>query len=284
MAENAGDLPRQRVGPQTITVRLTGGLKASTVRVWSTDLSSSRPARWFVQRPDIHPSARTFSYTIQPGYVVSFTSTTGQSHLRYTAPAAAPMPLPYAAAPDASNEASGLATQEGAFIYAPCLGGVAGQCIEQLASQKPVFWQTPQFGTPTPYAVVGSTGWASYTVSASVLVTTAAGSAGLIGRFSQQGNDPKHFDGYEFDLHGDGSWQLLVNNSRALAQVLAAGRVTGIVPGSWHTIALGLNGRHITAEIDGQQVAAVTSSADQAGLAGIESNWAPVQFSGLTVH
>jgi O-glycosyl hydrolase len=283
VAQDAGNLPGQYVRPQTITVHLTGGLKAGPVSVWSTSLLSSKPARWFVHRPSIHPKAGTFSYTIQPGYVVSFTSTTGQSHLKYTAPAAAPMHLPYTATPDASNEAWGLGTQEGAFVYAPCLGGAAGQCIEQLAAQPPVFWQTPRFGTPAPYAVIGATGWASYTVSANVLLTTAAGSAGLIGRFSHQGNDPKHFDGYELSLTGDGSWQLVANNSRAIAQVLASGTVPGIQPGTWHAIALGLSGSRITALVDGHSVAAVTSSAYPSGLAGIASNWAPVQFSGLTI-
>jgi hypothetical protein len=214
---------------------------------------------------------------------VSFTSTTGQSHLQSTPPADAPMTLPYSAAPDASQEAWGLDSQEGAFVYEPCLGGVTGQCIEQQVNQKPIFWETPRYGTPTPYAIVGDPGWSNYTVSASVLFSAASGSAGLISRFSHQGNDPKHFDGYQFDLGGNGSWQLLQNASDAVAKVLASGKVTGITQNAWHAISLAANGTQLTASVDGTAVAQVTSAAYSAGLAGIESNWAPVQFNSLTV-
>ena len=120
-------------------------------------------------------------------------------------------------------------------------------------------------------------------MSASVLFSAASGSAGLISRFSHQGNDPKHFDGYQFDLRGNGSWQLLQNVSDAVAKVLASGNVTGIAPNAWHTISLAANGTQLTASVDGTAVAQVTSSAYSAGLAGIESNWAPVQFNSLTV-
>ena len=81
VAENAGRHAFQRPGPQRITVHLAGGLRDGTVRVWSTNLDSSRAATWFVHRPDLHPSRGIFSYTIQPGYAVTFTSTSGQSRL-----------------------------------------------------------------------------------------------------------------------------------------------------------------------------------------------------------
>jgi len=120
-------------------------------------------------------------------------------------------------------------------------------------------------------------------VSASVLFSAASGSAGLISRFSHQGNDPKHFDGYQFDLRGNGDWQLLANVYNAVAQVLASGNVTGIAPNTWPTISLAANADQLTATIDRTAVAQVTSSAYAAGLAGFESNWAPVQFNNLTV-
>ena len=209
VTENAGRHADQRAGPQRITVHLAGGLRDGTVRVWSTNLDSSRPSTWFVHRPSLHPSRGTFSYTIQPDYAVTFTSTSGQSRLSGQAPAAAPMRLPYRARPDASNEPWGLAAQEGAFVYQPCQGGQAGQCIQQQTTSKPVFWSPAMTADPpSPYALTGAPGWAGYTVSARVLLPTATASAGLIGRFSHQGGDPVQFDGYQFDLHGDGSWRL----------------------------------------------------------------------------
>jgi hypothetical protein len=283
VAENTGNRANQKVTPQTITVHLAGGLKESGISVWATNLMSPDQAHWFVRRPDVPVSHGAFSYTLQPGYIVSFTSTTGQSHQKATPPADGPMTLPYTSTPDASNEAWGLDSQEGAFVYEPCGGGVTGQCIEQQVNQTPIFWHAPLFGTPTPYAITGDPGWSNYTVSAGVLFSGAAQSAGLISRFSHQGNDPKHFDGYQFDLHANGDWQLLQNVSNAVATVLATGNVTGIAPDAWHTISLAANGTQLTATIDGTAVAQVTSSTYAAGLAGIESNWAPVQFNSLTV-
>lgn len=283
VAQDTGNKRGQTVVPQTITVHLTGGLAAGRVAVWSTNLWSSHPGRWFVRGPVIRPSKGTFSYTIQAGYVVSFTSATGQSHLHYPARASAPMHLPYTTAPDASNEAWGMAPQEGAFLYQPCLDGATGQCIEQMAARKPVFWQTFKAGTPTPYAIVGSAGWANYTVSAKVLITSTAGSAGLIGRFSNQATDPRFFDGYQFDLTGNGHWQL-IQNSRGTPKTLTSGARSGIQAGTWHTLTLSLKGSRITALLDGTAVATVNSSAYRAGLAGIESTWSPAQFSALTVR
>ncbi|HEY3905734.1 MAG TPA: hypothetical protein VGM14_17635, partial [Streptosporangiaceae bacterium] len=202
VAENTGNHVNQKIAPQTITVHLTGGLKTTGISVWASNLASPDPAHWFVQRPNVPVSHGTFSYRLQPGYIVSFTSATGQSHQEATPPASRPMTLPYTATPDPSNESWGLDTQEGAFLYEPCLGGVTGNCIEQQADQTPIFWEKPLFGNPTPYAIVGDPGWSDYTVSSSVLFTATGGSTGLISRFSDQGNDPKHFDGYQFDLRG----------------------------------------------------------------------------------
>jgi hypothetical protein len=282
VAENTGSRADQKFGTQTITVHLTGGLAAKDIRVWETNFGAGNQAQLFYRRADIHPVRGAFSYPLPPGYIASFTSTTGQAHLRYQSPVSTPMTLPYTASADASDEAWGLDTQEGAFLYESCLGGPTGQCLQQMAWRKPVFWQSPTQGTPTPYAIVGAHDWANYTVSASVLFTSAPGSAGLIGRFTRQATDPKLFDAYQFDLRGDGVWALLLN-SHGGAKVLAHGSVSGVTPGTWCPIALNLTGNQLTASVNGTTVAQVTSSVYQSGLAGIESNWASVQFKDLSV-
>jgi hypothetical protein len=284
VAENTGNRLSQNPGPQTIVVHLLGGLKTGRIHVWSTNLRSTNPATWFVRQSDVRVSRGTFSYVIPPGSIVSFTSTTGQSHFLATSPASKHMTFPYTATPDASNQAWSLATLEGAFVYVPCLGGVTGQCLEQTATQAPVFFQLPRSGIPTPYAVAGDPSWSHYTVSARVLFTTTAGSAGLISRFSNQAQDPAHFDGYQFDLNAAGKWQLLSNAQNANATPLATGTVSGITTGTWHTLSLLAQGTALTASIDGTVVATQTlKTAYISGQAGIESSWTPVQFSGLTV-
>jgi hypothetical protein len=191
--------------------------------------------------------------------------------------------LPYAATPDASNEAWGLATEEGAFLYNPCLGGAKGRCLEQVTPQPPIFWQIPWDGTPTPYAITGALSWSNYTVSSDVLFTNAAGSAGLIGRYDDQARDPKLFDGYQFDLTAKGAWRLAYNTKLYGPTVLARGQVDGIQAGHWYKITLTMIGDQVSASVNSKRVVKVTSALYRAGQAGIESNYNRVQFSKLTV-
>lgn len=287
VAENTSRARRQHVTAQTIRVALTGGLKASAVHVWSTKVWSARPATWFVHRADVHPKDGTFTYPIPAGSVVTFTTRSGQSHLRTTPPAAKAMPLPYQATQDLSNEAWGLSSQEGSFLYEPCLGGVVGECIEQLAPRVPVLWQKPTAGTPTPYAVVGDDSWSNYTVSASTLFTQAGdqtNTASLIGRFGAQGVARNLFNGYEFDLHATGAWRLSRHSAATPAPlVLVHGTLAGFRPGVWHAIALRFRGKQLSATVDGTQVTQVTDGAYKTGLAGLGSSWDLVQFDNLKV-
>jgi hypothetical protein len=295
VAENTGSQPRQVFGSQTITVHLIKGLKTSNISVWSTNLLSTSPSQWFVHRGNVRVSKGAFTYVIKPGYIVSFTSTTGQSHQQPNPaiPASAPMTLPYSTAsatitPDASNEGWGLDTQEGAFLGEPCLGtGATAPCIEQMAAQPPVFWQPPQFGLPTPYAVVGDPSWSNYTVSASVLFPSAPGWAGVVSQFSSQGNDPKHFNGYEFDLHADGTWEIFHNAQKGGIRALAQGQLPAgtINLNTWYPISLDVNAGQLTAKVNGTMVttAPVTDTDYKTGLAGISSSWSLVQFNNVTV-
>jgi hypothetical protein len=279
VAENTGHFIRQAVSPQTIRVKLTGGLNDQVLHVWATDLVSSGQARWFSRQADIHPAGGVFTYTIPAGYVVSFSSRGGQSRLRYSVPPSAPQRLPYRASPDASNEAWGLGAQEGAFLYTTCLGAAAGPCIEQMAGQVPIWWRPPPTKiVPHPYAVVGGRRWSAYTVSASVLFTTGSGMAGLIGRFNAQNPNTKQFNGYGLRLNAHGHWQLTRDLASGPARILAAGSVSGISTGTWHALALGLHIATITARIDGRMLARITDHTYQSGPAGIESNWTVVQF------
>ena len=82
---------------QRAVFHVTGGdhLAGKTVHVWASNLSTNGtggPARWFVRQDSIRPSrSGQFSLTIQPGWVYSLTTTSGQGHGR--AAGRAPVPL-----------------------------------------------------------------------------------------------------------------------------------------------------------------------------------------------
>ncbi len=285
VAQDTGGIRGQLVRPQTVRVRLTGGLRASVVHVWATDLRSGDRTRWFTRRADIYPVRGAFTYTIPPGYAVSFSSRGGQSHRRSIAPRQVPQRLPYHATPDTSNEAWGLGAQEGAFVYAPCQATAATGCIEQMANHVPLWFRPPAgHAMPLPYAVVGAQNWSGYTVSAHVLLPAGSAMAGLIGRFGAQSLATAEFNGYELRVSGNGGWQLIRDSVAGGRKVLATGTTSGVSPGTWHALALGVHASTISARIDGQVVARVTDRAYRSGPAGIESNWTRVQFRALTVQ
>ena len=162
---------------QTITVNIKGTLPATVVHVWSTNLRSPDPTQWLVQQPDITPTSGTFQATLKPGYVYTFTTTSGQSPgctaivttgcvpRAGQAPSATAMPLPWsttpsgttfpqsAFGPDGAGMPWGLEPADGSFEYPK---GVTSYFVQTTAG-RPDFWQPPKRSMIRrfPYAVVG---------------------------------------------------------------------------------------------------------------------------------
>jgi Glycosyl hydrolase family 59 len=257
---------------QQATVHVTGGLPAQTVHVWSTNL---RGPGQFVRRGDITPHGGTFTTVLQPGFVYTFTTTTGQSRAGGhppAVPAAGPMPLPYAAAPDAAGMARMLCPIEGSFGYVHGL-------LTQTTLGEPVEWQYPG-PSPAPYAIVGQNTWRDYTVSARVVLPPSGTAspppgAGLIARFQGFGGTTvSQFRGYELQVRGDGAWQIAANGP--VPVTLASGRVNAA-----HAYAMSLTtrGATIVARINGTHVATVTNGTYRDGPAGLASlGYYPVRY------
>jgi hypothetical protein len=263
---------------QQVTVHVTGGLPARVVHVWSTNL---RGPGQFVRRADITPNGGTFTTVLQPGFVYTFTTTTGQSRAGghpSTVPAASPMPLPYTAAPDAAGMARMLSPIEGSFGY---VHGV----LTQTTVGEPVEWQYLGL-SPAPYAIVGWNTWRDYTVSARVVLppsTSASPTPGaaLIARFQGlHGTSVSHFRGYELKVRSDGSWQLTANGPEPVT--LASGSVAAA---RVYAMSLSTRGTTISARINGARVATVINGAYRYGPAGLASlGYYPVQYPSFGVR
>jgi hypothetical protein len=282
VAQNTGSSTEDNPVPEVVNVKITGGLPAKTVHVWETDLDSTNSANWFVQKADITPSNGTFSYTVPAGYIVTFTTRDGGKGTGQGPAGNSPMPLPYTATEDQSQEPNYFAAQEGAFSYAPCRNG-SGSCIQQMAPGVPVLWNSPSKGA-TPYGIVGDATWSDYTVSTEVNIPSKTASAGIIGRYSNQ-NQGKfaQFDGYDLSLSGDGTWTLNKDSKASAPTVLEKGTISGSAVNSWHTMALSFNGTTIEATIDGKTVTSITDGTYSEGMAGLESSWDQVQYNNFTV-
>jgi hypothetical protein len=262
---------------QQVTIHVTGGLPARVVHVWSTNL---RGPGQFIQHGDIIPHKGSFAARLQPGYVYTFTTTTGQSRADGHAPAvpaAGPMPVQYTATPDSAGMADMLAPVEGSFGY---VHGV----LTQTAAGKPVEWQYPG-RSPAPYAIVGQNTWRDYTVSARVILPASAAfpapGATLIARFHGfAGTTFSRFRGYELMIRGNGAWQIVASGPAAVS--LASGRVTAARA---YTLSLTTRGTTISAQINGVLVAVVTNRLYQSGPAGLGSlGYYPVRYPSFTVR
>lgn len=216
---------------QTVKFTITGGvsgLAKDIVHVWSSNFDQSsqfdQPAYWLYHRADITPSSGTFTYTLNPGFVYTFTTVAASGQggatvpspaipssssfsLPYPDPTSSPPPCPptspapydilscSGAAGSNDDEPQYLAAQDGSFELQPCLvtapdGSTTctGQTTVGSASAPPVFWhpgQSPnRSGVRYPYALIGDGSWRNYTIGANVLFTQNNTNAGLIGRFT----------------------------------------------------------------------------------------------------
>ena len=262
---------------QRITIHVTGGLPARVVHVWSTNL---RGPGQFIRRGDITPDRGAFAALLEPGYVYTFTTTTGQSRAGGhppPVPYAGPMPVRYTATPDGAGMARMLAPIDGSFAY---VHGV----LTQTAAGEPVEWQNLG-SSPAPYAIIGQDNWHDYTISARVILP-ASGSASpsgatLIARFQGfRRATVSQFRGYELKVRSDGVWQIVADGPETV--ILASGRVPAARA---YALSLTTRGTTISAQIDGALVADVTNGMYRYGPAGVGSlGYYPVRYPGITVR
>lgn len=291
-AENTGTYKGQPVRPQVINVKLDN-LPARVIHVWETSLWDHNPKQWFMHRKNIYPKNGQFTYTIQPGMVVSFTTTNRQSKGITIPPESKALSLPYTnmlSTNDGSDEPPLLSAQDGAFELASCRGGINGLCTEQMTNQPPVHWNNTNGKSSYPYAIIGDN-WANYMVTVNMLFQQTNGSGGVIGRFSKRSGDIGNYDGYLLNIYENGKWEILKNkNSNLPSQpiVLASGSVPNLGLNKWHSIGLSMKGDNLSAVIDGKIVGRVVDLSYSSGLAGIEAdaftnNWSNNQYSDLSI-
>ncbi|MEU1601914.1 ricin-type beta-trefoil lectin domain protein [Micromonospora matsumotoense] len=269
---------------QTLDFTVTGGLSTGTVRVWSTNVRSNNTTDHFVRGSDITPNGGRFSLTVQPGYVYSITTTSGQGKGAAASPAQGNLKLPYSDNFDSyatGREARYLMDQQGSFEIAGCAAGRTGQCVRQMSEQAPIYWTS---GQAEPYTLLGDLTWRNYTVSSDVLLEKS-GYAQLIGRgntYNHQG--PQNMNGYYFRVTDGGAWSIRSNNTSGNWRTLASGNTSALGTGRWHTLALTLNGSTLTAAIDGTTVGTANDSTWVAGQIGYGTGQGvTAQFDNLSV-
>jgi hypothetical protein len=267
---------------QTVNVTVSGGLSTGAVHVWSSDLSAPTAANTFVQQASITPVNGAYSLTVQPGYVYTLTTTTGQAKGTAASPAQSTLALPYSdtfAGDTVGQQPRYLSQMQGAFEIEPCAAGRTGDCLQQQAATKPIEWDN----NANPYTIGGNLSWANYTVSADAMMEQA-GAVQLLGRVgTQDAFSPANINDYYLQLSNTGAWSIVRNSSGGTLTTLASGTVTAPGLDTWQLLALTFNGHTISAAINGTTVGTVTDSAYASGMIGLGTSGYQIdQFNDLS--
>jgi len=279
---------------QIFSFVVTAGLATGPVHVWSTNLNSVNPDDWFVQAQDAAPVNGLYSVTLQPGFLYSITTNTGQS--KGSSPAAVCQPdmecslhLPYLDSFEEYNigqEARLFADVNGAFEIAPCGGGRTGQCLRQMAAVQPYFWWvTPALRKASnPYTLTGDVTWTDYRVSADILLEQS-GAVQLLGRVGDQSlDDPSCLASYYLQVADQGNWAIVREDIDGTTTNLVSGSVAPLGTNTWHELALTFLGTTIRAELDRHVLGTANDSGHISGQIGFGVNgWINAQIDNLMV-
>ncbi|SEN77595.1 Glycosyl hydrolase family 59, partial [Actinacidiphila rubida] len=267
---------------QTVNVHVQGGLSTGTVHVWATRVNSPSAATDFVHTQDVTPSGGSYTLTLQPGWIYTVSTTTGQGKGTATGPAAHALALPYTDSFDGDAtgaEARYLSDMQGAFEARSCADGRTGQCVQQVAPVKPIEWQDDS----DAFSLVGDPTWTDYTVTADVDLQQA-GTVELLGRANTQNRPQSHQAADELRVADTGAWSLVRTSAAGTTSTLASGTHAALGTRSWHTLALGFSGDQITASLDGATLGTATDDAYSAGQVGIGvAGYQTDEFDNLSV-
>ena len=267
---------------QTANITVTGGLSTGTVHVWATDVNAPNPSTDFVHTQDITPVGGAYSLTMQPGYIYTVTTTTGQGKGTAAGPSAQSLALPYSDNfdSDATNtEAKYLSDMQGSYEVRPCAAGRSGQCVQQVTPVKPIEWQDDS----DAYTLGGDPNWSDYTVTTDVDLQQS-GTVTLLGRADTQNRPQSHQAEYQLRIGDSGAWSIARNSSAGVLTTLTSGNAAALGLNTWHTISLGFSGDHITATLDGTVLGATDDSAFHTGEIGLGVvGYQTDQFDNLSV-
>jgi len=277
--------------PQRIRFRTGGGLSPKPLCVWRSNAQEQ-----FIQQASIKPVNGTFTVTLGPNSIYSFSTTTGQQKGSFgNIPAPKPFPFPYYETFDeySSPEQWGYLPQ-----YTVDVDEVFeivdrpdhnGKALRQVVPVRPISW-APEW---LPYTILGDDQWQDYEVSADVYLNPGD-STGVMGRVNNVGTGygsiPK---GYFLQLGDDGQCRLVVvrgkrdkakpvgdaeqqalrrprkDDSEGGEKVLATARLPNIGPNQWHTLKLRLEGSNIIGFVDDKAVLSGTDTLYRRGMAGL---------------
>ena len=221
---------------------MSGGLSTGAVHVWATDVNAPTAANTFVQQASITPSNGSYSLTVQPGYIYTLTTTTGQGKGTAASPAQSTLPLPYSDTFDsdtAGQQPRYLSQQQGAFEVEPCAGGRSGRVrpaaggdrADRVGRQRQPLHhrRQPELGQ-------------LHRLRRRADAAGGRGAAARPGRHHGAASTPADINDYYLQLSNTGAWSIVRNSTSGTLTTLASGTVTAPGTGTWQHLALTFNG------------------------------------------
>ncbi len=264
--------------PQPVRFQVNGGLSTGTVHVW---LSNGKTM--FERQADITPRDGSFTATVEPGALYTFTTTTGQFKGTAAAPPSRPFPMPWR--DDFERTPAGgtpkyLADQDGAFEAGACPSR-RGRCLNQVVTVHPISWGI----SPNPFTYLGDPNQADYSVAIDAFLPQQ-GEAAVLGRIDSadffQDGKAVWPSGYVLTVSSTGAWKLLSTKFKAPSRTLAAGAAP-FAANKWHRLQLVFQGAKISAMIDDKPIASITDSTHTMGMAGFGSGWHKTSFDNFAM-
>lgn len=267
---------------QTVNVKIQGGLNTGTVHVWTSNLASTNSNDYFIRQADVAVNNGSYTLTLQPNYIYSVTTTTGQGKGNATSPARSTMALPYSDNFDGYNVndmAKYFSTMQGAYEIRNCVGGHQGKCLQQVTPIRPINWQEDS----DAFGLLGDPDWSNYTVSVDVNMQQA-GTVTLLGRANTQTRPQSRQAAYQLRIDDNGAWSLVKADRGGNKTTLVSGNRGNMGLNVWHNLKLTFSGNQITAKIDDTQLASISDASflyGQVGLGvvGYQTN----QFDNLSI-
>jgi galactosylceramidase len=276
---------------QTLRLNVGEGLKDGKLCVWYSDRKQQ-----FIRLSDIAPRKGSFSITLKPDAVYSFSTTTGQQHGTFAnIPSSKPFPIPYG---DDFEQYSNPSEWGYLPHYTADLIGCfelverpdhKGQCIRQVVGDHTLSW-APEWHH---YTILGDSAWTDYEVSADVWLTPGD-EAGVMGRLCDVGSGYGIWaKGYYLKLNDQGLCTLVLTRGKLdqkeligdkeqqaiiLARkdveiggeyTIAEAKIQNVSACQWHNLKLRFEDDQLTGFVDGRQVVQTTSDHYGKGMAGL---------------
>jgi hypothetical protein len=274
--------------PQTVSVKVGGGLSTGPVHVWTTNFGSSRSTDYFVHAGDVTPDGTgAYWVTLPPNVITTISTVSGQGKGSAQSPAPLAAILPYSDSFEGykvGSLATYISDQSGAFDVEACGGGRSGQCLRQMAPTQPIEWNSVE----EPYNTIGTDDWADYDVAVDAMLESP-GSLEVLGRFAGRNyGQIANLYGYFFSVSDTGAWSIVRGNNDNTRTTLASGKATALGTMTWHHLDFSLKGSALAASVDGAMVGQATDATYTVGPAGLgvglaSGTWLDAQFDNLAI-